>query len=176
MREAELAAVRRLERVTRVPWCTVASRFQFALPDPRPRDGWFRIGNIDITSTALLVMIGVASMFLFAISTTLFGQLVFDPVLVRNGEIWRLLTWPLANAPGIWAVLTMVFFWFVGHIIEELLGRRRYAILLAVVTVIPAAVVSLLDPVTFPSIDVGGLRLLLTGTVVVFAAEYPHAP
>lgn len=154
----------------------MASRFQFALPDPRPRDGWFRIGNLDITTTALLVMIGAASMFLFAISTTLFGQLVFDPVLVRNGELWRLLTWPLANAPGIWAVLTMVFFWFVGHMIEELLGRRRYAILLTAVTVVPASIVSLLDPFTFRSIDEVGLGLLLTVTFVVFAAENPHAP
>ena len=25
----------------------MANRFQFALPEPRPRDGWFRVGNLD---------------------------------------------------------------------------------------------------------------------------------
>jgi hypothetical protein len=92
----------------------VANRFQFALPEPRPRDGWFRIGNLDVTTTALMVIAGVASMFLYAISKETFSKLIFDPLAVRNGEIWRLFTWPIANPPShIWLVLTMLFFWII---------------------------------------------------------------
>lgn len=155
----------------------MASRFQFALPDPRPRDGWFRIGNIDITTTALLVMGGVASMFLYAISKVWFENLIFFPAFVRDGEIWRVVTWPIANPPTrILVVLTFVFFWMVGHFVEEMLGRTRYAIMIAIVVIVPAAVVTLLPQQDFPTYPEIGLSLVLTTTFVVFAAENPQAP
>ena len=153
----------------------MASRFQFALPDPRPRDGWFRVGNLDITTTALLVIGGVATMFLYAISTSTFGRLVFFPDLVRGGEVWRLITWPFANQPDIFPVITLFFFWRVGHFVEEMLGRNRYAVLMGLVTVVPAAIVSLLDQQTFPTYAELGLGLLLTVAFVVFAVENPEA-
>ena len=34
-------------------------RYQFSLPERRQRDGWFRIGTLDVTTTALLVLLGV---------------------------------------------------------------------------------------------------------------------
>ena len=73
-------------------------------------------------------------------------------------------------------VLTLVFFWFVGHIVEEMLGRTRFTILIAIVTVVPAAIVTALPPDTFPTLPEIGLSLLLTTLFVVFAAENPHAP
>ena len=121
----------------------VANRFQFALPEPRPRDGWFRVGNLDITTTALLVIAGVASMFLYAISKETFNKLIFDPLAVRDGEIWRLFTWPIANPPShIWLVLTLLFFWIIGHAVEGMVGRVRYTVLIVVITVVPAAIVT----------------------------------
>ena len=42
-------------------------RYQFSMPERPSRDGWFRIGTLDITTTALLVGLGVLSMFLYAI-------------------------------------------------------------------------------------------------------------
>jgi hypothetical protein len=155
----------------------VANRFQFALPEPRPRDGWFRVGNLDITTTALLVIAGVASMFLYAISKETFAKLIFDPLAVRDGEIWRLFTWPIANPPShIWLVLTLLFFWIIGHAVEGLVGRIRYTVLIVVITVVPATIVTLLPPEDFPTIDEMGLGLLATALFVVFAAENPNMP
>lgn len=155
----------------------MASRFQFALPDPRPRDGWFRIGNLDVTTTALLVLAGVASMFLYAINKVWFEKLVYFPPFVRDGEFWRIVTWPIANPPTqIWVVLTLVFFWLVGHFVEEMLGRKRYAIMVAIVVIVPAIVVTLLPPESFPTYGEIGLSLVLTTAFVVFAAENPQAP
>jgi hypothetical protein len=155
----------------------VANRFQFALPEPRPRDGWFRLGGLDITTTALLVIAGVASMFLYAIDKTTFSKLIFDPVLVRDGEVWRLFTWPIANPPTrIWVVLTLLFFWIIGHAVEGMVGRVRFTVLIVVITVIPAAIVTLLPPADFPTIPEIGLGLLGTALFVVFAAEHPHMP
>jgi hypothetical protein len=155
----------------------VANRFQFALPEPRPRDGWFRIGSLDITTTALLVIAGVASMFLYAIDKTTFSKLIFSPVLVREGEVWRLFTWPIANPPTrIWVVLTLLFFWIIGHAVEAMVGRIRFTILIVIITVLPAAIVTLLPPADFPTIPEIGLGLLGTALFVVFAAEHPHMP
>jgi hypothetical protein len=155
----------------------VANRFQFALPEPRPRDGWFRVGSLDITTTALLVIAGVASMFLYALSKTTFSKLVFDPVLVREGEIWRLFTWPIANPPTrIWVVLTLLFFWIIGHAVEAMVGRVRFTVLIVIITVVPATFVTLLPPADFPTIPEIGLGLLGTALFVVFAAENPQMP
>ena len=155
----------------------VANRFQFALPEPRPRDGWFRVGNLDITTTAMLVLAGVASMFVYAISKETFSKLIFDPVAVRNGEIWRLFTWPIANPPShIWLVLTMLFFWIIGHAVEGMVGRVRFTVLIVVITVVPAMIVTLLPPAHFPTLDEMGLGMLATALFVVFAAEHPNMP
>jgi membrane associated rhomboid family serine protease len=155
----------------------VASRFQFALPDPRPRDGWFRVGKLDITTTALLVFGGIASMFLYAVNTGWLGQLVFHPIAVRDGDLWRIVTWPIANPPTrLLVVLTLVFFWLVGHIVEEMLGRTRFTVLIAIITIIPAVIVTALPPESFPTLTEVGLSLLLTTLFVVYAAENPNAP
>ena len=109
------------DRVSRVP-----GRYQFSMPERPSRDGWFRIGTVDVTTTALLVGLGVLSMFLYAIGGAdgpIFDMYFIAP-LVREGEIWRLVTWPIANPPTrIWVILTLAFFWFVGHRIEDTVGR-----------------------------------------------------
>lgn len=156
---------------------TVANRFQFALPGPRQRDGWSRVGNLDLTTTALLVVGGVASMFLWAISKSAVIRLMFHPTPVRNGEIWRLATWPLANPPTeIWVVITLAFFWFIGHAVEEMVGRNRYLGLIVAVTVIPAVFVTLLPTGSFPTSPEIGLGLLASAMFVIFAVQYPSQP
>lgn len=153
----------------------VTSRFQLSFPEPRRRDGWFRIGNIDVTTTALLCLLSVASMFLYAISTEAVERLVFIPREVRSGEIWRLVTWPIASAPSIWVLISIVFFWIFGHHTEDLVGRTRFAGLVAFVVVVPAAIVTIL-PGLSATAGAGGLSLLGTVMLVLFAAERPNAP
>jgi len=156
---------------------TVANRFQFALPDPRRRDGWTRAGNLDLTTTTLLVIAGVASMFLWAVSKTAALRLRFDPALVRDGEAWRLVTWPLVNPPTeIWVVITLAFFWFIGHAVEGLVGRNRYLALVLAVTIVPAFFVTLLPSVSFPAVPQFGLGLLASVMFVIFAVQYPQQP
>ncbi len=155
----------------------MANRFQFALPDPRQRDGWTRVGNLDLTTTAMLVVGGVASMFLWAISKAAVVKLMFHPSPVRDGELWRLATWPLANPPTeIWVVITLAFFWFIGHAVEDMVGRNRYLGLIAAVTVLPAVFVTLLPTASFPTSPEIGLGLLASAMFVIFAVQYPSQP
>lgn len=146
------------------------------IPDPRPRDGWFKIGKLDVTTTALLSLLGVVSMFLYAMSTSAFYRLAFWPPLVRDGELWRLVTWPIANEPSIWVFISIAFFWIFGHMIEEQLGKQRFALLVAVVVVAPATVVTLVGPLADSTAAAIGISLLGTVMLVLFAAEHPTAP
>lgn len=153
----------------------VPGRYQFSLPDRRQRDGWFKLGSFDITTTALLVLLGVVSMFVYAASPDLLRDISFISPSVRDGELWRLITWPIPNPPTeIWVILTLAFFWFMGHRIEDQIGRKKFTVLILTMTVIPAAFVTIFD---FTS-DTGfayGLGVLATGLLVVFALDNPSA-
>lgn len=149
-------------------------RYQFSLPERPSRDGWFRLGSIDVTTSALLVGLGIVSMFVYAVDRTVLEKLAFSGDQVRSGEVWRVVSWPLVNPPTqIWVVLTLAFFWFVGHRIEDTVGRTRFTILIACMTILPALVVSLI------SFDVRtyayGLGILGIALLVVFALDNPGA-
>jgi membrane associated rhomboid family serine protease len=151
------------------------SRYSFSMPSHPGRQGWFRAGEVEVTTTVVVVALSVASMFAFAISPALLDPLAFAPQLVRQGEVWRLVTWPLANAPSIWAVISIAVFWFVGHRVEDEVGRGRYLGLLTAMTIIPAAVVSLI-PITAETSGAAGIRLLTFAFIVIWAVENPQAP
>jgi len=147
----------------------MAGRFSFSVPERRnASDPWFRIGTLDVTTTMLVVLASVATMFLWAISRDLWMNLVLDPDAVRRGEVWRLVTWPLANQPSIWAVLTIAIFWYFGREIEGLLGRTRFAVMLLLLAVVPGVVAT--------ALGVGDYSLVAIELAVflVFIAEYPY--
>jgi hypothetical protein len=152
----------------------VPGRYQFSLPERPSRDGWFRLGSIDVTTSALLVGLGVISMFVYAIDKTILEKLAFSGEKVRSGEVWRVVSWPLVNPPTeIWVVLTLAFFWFVGHRIEDTIGRKRFTILITTMTVLPALIVSL---ISFDlRIYAYGLGILGIALLVVFALDNPGA-
>ncbi len=152
-------------------------RYQFSMPERPSRDGWFRIGTLDITTTALLVGLGVLSMFLYAIGGVdgAFIKLPYFAPLVREGEVWRLVTWPIANPPNrIWVILTLAFFWFMGHRVETTVGRKRFTVMIALMTVVPAAIVSLFD-FTAATGQAYGLSILAIALLVVYAFDSPNA-
>lgn len=151
----------------------MTGRFQLNFPEPRPRDGWFKLGGFDVTTTALLVGLGVISMFAYAVSPDALLNLVFFPELVREGEIWRLVTWPIATEPSIWAVISLVFFWIFGHRIEEMIGRVRFTRLVLILIVFPAVVVTVL---LISGAAAVGIGLLGTAMLCIFAADQPNAP
>ena len=64
-------------------------------------------------------------MFIWAASPTAVRALVFDGAKVRNGEIWRVVTWPIAEIPAIFALISIAFFWSFGQQLEGLFGRGQ---------------------------------------------------
>lgn len=137
-----------------------------------PSDPWFRVGNVDVTTTVLVVGVCVISLLVWAIEGTdhvLLGRLVLVPDDVWNGQVWRILTWPIPNEPSIWLVFMLAVLWYFGTEIEGLLGRNRFAIFLLAVTVIPGLVGALIDLPQF------GIRAVELCVFLVFVAEYPFA-
>ncbi|MGN6694545.1 MAG: rhomboid family intramembrane serine protease [Aquihabitans sp.] len=162
----------------------MSGRYAFSMPEPRQRDGWFRIGTLDMTTTNIVVGLGLLSMLLYAIDIEAFYQGAYFAPYVRDGELWRVATWPLVNAPSIWVLIGLVFFWWVGHQVEDQLGRKAQAVLLAAMTVLPAVIVTLLDGSRAPN-SVAALEstayaasvsLLSLGLLCVFALDRPNAP
>ena len=111
----------------------MAGRFSFSVPGRRNAgDPWFRIGTIDVTTTVLVGLLCVASMFVWALDPAIVDNLALVPSAVRAGEVWRLFTWPIANAPDIWTVITIAIFWYFGREVEGMLGRMRFGLFLEI--------------------------------------------
>ena len=142
----------------------------------RPNQGWFHAGRFDVTGTDIVCALGVVSMFMYGISADLFNKLVFYAPLVREGEIWRLITWPIATEPTVWGLLGIVFFWLFGQQLEALFGRGKFLAWILAVTIIPALLLTALGAIEsnfdFASVEFG-LSSLFLGGIWVYAATYP---
>lgn len=148
----------------------VAGRFSFSVPERRnASDPWFRIGTLDVSTTILVILLCVASMVLWAIDQSVWLNLVLVPEEVRSGQVWRIVTWPLANEPEIWSVITLGIFWYFGRELEGMLGRARFAVLLLLLTVVPGITGTLLD------IGLYELAPVELAVFLIFIAEYPFA-
>ena len=149
----------------------MARRFQIYVPKRRAEDDpWFRVGTVDVTTTVLVIALNVLVMFSYAISRLFFFRLVLFRELVTNGEIWRIVTWPFATIPDVWAALGLAFFWFTGREVERLLGRVRFTKFLVTIALVMSALAMLVDA------PLVGLRLVIIAVFCVFAAENPRMP
>jgi hypothetical protein len=151
----------------------VASRYAFSAPGSGgPKDPWFRIGRLEVTTTVFVVLLGVASILVWALEGRehpIIRRLVLFPDEVRSGELWRVVSWPLANDPDLWLVIMLAIFWYFGTEVERLLGRVRFAAFLLLVTVTPGIVGALID------LPQAGIRPVELCVFLLFVAEYPFA-
>lgn len=148
----------------------MASRYSFSSPGSRfGLQPWFRLGNLDVTTTVLVAGLAVLSIFAYAVDKVAMLNLALLPWEVRDGEVWRVVTWPFFNDPDIWTVITIAIFWYFGSEIEGRMGRNRYAVFLAVLTIVPGLAATLFDVVQL------GIRPLEFGVFLVFILEFPYA-
>jgi len=153
------------------------SQYFAALFSRRPNDGWFRVSRYDVTTVDIMTALAIASMFLWAASPGAFDKLTFEASSVRGGEIWRLVTWPIAEVPGIFALISIAFFWSFGQQIEGLFGRGKFITWVLAVALTPSIALTLLGLVNnnfdFTSFQFGLGPLFLAG-IWVYAATYPN--
>ena len=101
--------------------------------------GWFKVGQVEVTTSVLLAASSLIFMVLGVIAAAIFRDpLFYDATLVREGEVWRVVTWPLSNGVSIWLLLSAAMMYLIGGDIERELGRRRFAWLIGSLLVLPA--------------------------------------
>jgi len=157
-----------------------------ARPGRGSDDGWFRLGSIEVTTSVLVVVLSIASVIEWAFegnSGAVQSELSLTPDDVVTGRIWQLLTWPLAYpyGVGLFGILAIAFFWYFGTQIESLLGKKKMAWFLGMVTVGLGLIWVLLVELTGISngvlsgaFQLNGINQLELMVLLVFIAEYPQ--
>ena len=83
-----------------------------------------------IPNLMLYVCIGNAAVFLFSLmdTTHLFlSALTFSPAYILRGQLWRLLSFALIpNSSGIWTLVFLYFYYYIGHTLENEWGTVRF--------------------------------------------------
>ena len=152
------------------------SQYFAALFSRRPNEGWFKVSRYDITTVDIMTALAVLSMFLWAASpNALWSRLPFFTASVRSGEVWRLVTWPIAEQPNFFAVLSLAFFWSFGQSAEGLFGRAKFLIWVLTVTIVPTLLVTFVG-LASPSLEAVdfGLGSVFLAAIWVYAATYPN--
>ena len=143
----------------------------------RPNEGWFRAGNFSLTTVDLICAVAVFTMFVYGIlGAARWSELVFAPWLVRDLEVWRLVTWTTATEPDFWPLLGIVFFWMIGQDVEAMMGRNRFLGWFLTITIAPALIMTFLGAVNDTldrSTVASGLQSVFLAAIWVYAATYP---
>lgn len=134
-----------------------------------PNDPWFTIGTFEVGTCAFVAILAACSVLLWAVSPQAVLDLAMIPAEVKRGQLWRVISWPLANVqPDIFMVLGIFLVYWFGREVERLIGRIRMAQFLAALVVVGSAVALALDA------TVAGVRLLELALLVSFAIEFPN--
>lgn len=134
-----------------------------------PNDPWFTIGTFEVGTCAFVSILAACTVVLWAVSPDAVIDLAMVPSEVRRGQLWRVVTWPLANVrPDVFLVLGIFLVYWFGREIERLIGRIRTAQFLAALVVVGSAAGLALDTPVF------GIRLLELTLLVAFALEFPN--
>lgn len=131
--------------------------------------GWFKAGQVQVTTSVLLAASSLLFMVLGVAAPGLFRDpLYYDPSLVRGGEVWRVVTWPLSNGVSIWLLLSAAMMYLIGGDIERELGRRRFAWLIGALVMLPA-----IATVAFDFVDAAGISRVVSPLFVVLVLWRP---
>ncbi len=159
-------------------------RYAFTSPFGRGSDPWFRIGNLDVTTTVAATIAAIFGTLWWAIEPipkTWFEKLYLLPDSVISGQVWQIVSWPMANTlfrqQAIWTPVAIVIFYILGSRLEQEFGKRNYLVFLSLLTIIPAVLTTALG-----SLDVmefaflGGISFLEIGIFIAFVSNKPDAP
>lgn len=146
----------------------------------RSADPWFRVGNIDVSTTVAVVGFGIFSLFVWLIEgpTRSISVNFWLTPAVQDGEIWRIFTWPFFIEPGarvFWTVILYAIFFLLGSQLEARMGRRPYTIFLAALTVGAGVIMTFIQFITSIGGGAGGLRYIELCVLVGFALSWPEA-
>ncbi len=138
-------------------------------------DSWFRVGRLEVTTVMFVVLVTVASWLAWVIYPPLSSDFALIPGAVSDGQVWRLITWPLADGLSFWGVLNLFFFWYFGTELEGQIGRRRMAWFLGGVWLSLTTATMIVGFVS-PALFLAGIGPIEFMVLLVWIAEYPRRP
>lgn len=135
---------------------------------------WFRIGRLEVTSVLFAVLLVVLGWF------TRIGvpasTLSFSPDALFSGQVWRLVTWPLADFPSLFGALNLFFFYWFGTELEQQIGRDRMARFLVSLGLALMGVTVLVWLLTHAPVGLAGLGMVMFLVFLVWIADNPRRP
>jgi hypothetical protein len=149
-----------------------------ARPGRGSDDGWFRLGSVDVTTVLLVAMLAIVSFVVWALeppAKSIQHALELNPDSFVHGQIWRVITWPIAYpvGMGLFAIIAVALFWYFGTEIERQLGRKRMAWFLGLVTVGLGLLWVAVAEAIGTNYLLSTLNQLELMVLLVFIAEYP---
>ena len=123
-----------------------------------------------IVVTKLLVIINVVVFLLTLFSAKLFNLFILDPVGVRNGEIWRLITSMFMHGSIYHLFVNMYSLAILGNQVETFLGKKKFLI----IYFISGITGSMLSCILTNSYSLGasGAIFGLLGSLLYFGLQY----
>ncbi len=149
-----------------------------ARPGRGSDDGWFRLGSVDISTAVLVSALAVVSFVVWALEPPgkpIQNALTLDTDAFLHGQVWRIITWPIAYPVGMgfFDVIAVALFWYFGTEIERLLGRKKMAWFLGLVTVGLGLLWVAVIEASGRTGALSTLNQLELMVLLVFIAEYP---
>lgn len=138
-------------------------------------------GRRPVYLSAILALVGVASMILTALVMAIWGSEGINPLIFTVQSflgrlwLWTPATYVLVNPPSLWFLLTSYLLWSFGESVERHLGRAiftRLVVLLVACQPVALGIVALFGQRSWPAM---GLEDLEFGVFLAFATLYPTA-
>ncbi len=144
------------------------------------RAGWFRLGQVEVTTTNLVLLVWVVTLFVWAaepVDKPISQGMALIPDEVAAGEVWRLFTWPWSHAGfGLWDIIGAAIFWLFGTELERQVGRRRFTWLIGSSVLIIGGVATVLGLLLSRDTVISDLALLQLVVLLLYIAEHPTRP
>ncbi len=146
------------------------------------RDHWFKAGRTEVGTTLLVVGAVLISWIVDVLVTMSTGGtglaelFMFTPHQVLNGEVWRVVSWPLANQISIWDVLNLFFFYIFGTELEVQIGKARMARLLVGIWAALTVAATIVGLGLNSWAALAGIGMVQFIVLLLWIAEYPRRP
>jgi membrane associated rhomboid family serine protease len=161
-----------------VPILDVQNRaMQFFMPSSQAPMMWWR--GKPVSLTMLLVLIHVAAVIVTSLlmgfkQGQVLSAMVYTNQAVLNGEVWRLLTFPLYQFPTFWIVIEVFMLWMFGSQVEQALGWRTFLAFYLVVCI--GSAIAFLPLARWISFPIAGTDAANFGVFIGFTTLFPDAP
>ncbi|MCW5952076.1 MAG: hypothetical protein KIT69_07445 [Propionibacteriaceae bacterium] len=136
-------------------------------------DPWFRIGRLEVGTVMAVVLSVVASWLAYVIFPLLPSLLAYVPGLVVEGQVWRLVAWPMANGLGLWGIISLFFFWYFGTDLEQVVGRKPMAWLLVGIWASLTGAATVVSVLLGEGYALAGFGIIQFAVLLIWIAEYP---